>query len=240
MISVVVPTYNESKNIKKLVSKVDEALKGIEYEIIYVDDSTDNTPEVIREVSKEYKSVKLIHREGKRGLATALHEGFKMAKGEYIASMDGDLQHPPYVLKKLYDALENGADMAIPSRKIDGGKRSGLNWYRKLISRWAKKVGHMILPCLKNISDPTSGMFMIKREVIEGVKLEPSGWQFMVEVLAMGNYKKITEIPYEFEKRQEGKSKISVWVGFDYLKLLLGLRKRYNKNNHCVVERGSL
>ena len=172
MISVVVPTYNESGNIRMLVSKIDEVLQGIEYEIIYVDDSTDNTPEVIKEVARDYKNVKLLHREGKRGLATALHEGFKMAKGEYIASIDGDLQHPPYVIKIMYEALRGGADICIPSRKIEGGKRTGLKWYRKLISNWAKRIGQLILPCLKNISDPTSGMFMIRKKVIKVLQLQ--------------------------------------------------------------------
>ena len=102
MLSVVIPTFNESKNIRNLVAQIDVALKGVDYEIVFVDDSKDNTPDVIMEVAKEYPQVRMEHRKNGTGLATAVLDGFKLAKGEYMACMDADLQHPPIVLKYMY------------------------------------------------------------------------------------------------------------------------------------------
>jgi len=134
MLSVVIPTFNESKNIRNLVAQIDVALKGVDYEIVFVDDSKDNTPDVIMEVAKEYPQVRMEHRKNGTGLATAVLDGFKLAKGEYMACMDADLQHPPIVLKYMYRAMESGADFCIPSRLIPGGDDGGLNWDRKFVS----------------------------------------------------------------------------------------------------------
>ena len=167
MLSVVVPTFNEGKNIRNLVTQIDEALKGIDYEILFVDDSKDDTPQIIMEVAKDFPAVRMEHRTGESGLATAVLKGFRLAKGEYMACMDADLQHPPIVLKYMYKAMEAGADFCIPSRLIPGGDDGGLNWYRKFVSGTARKIGQIMLPCLRQISDPTSGLFMFRREVIE-------------------------------------------------------------------------
>ena len=148
MLSVVIPTFNESKNIRNLVAQIDVALKGVDYEIVFVDDSKDNTPDVIMEVAKEYPQVRMEHRKNGTGLATAVLDGFKLAKGEYMACMDADLQHPPIVLKYMYRAMESGADFCIPSRLIPGGDDGGLNWYRKFVSGTARKIGQVMLPCL--------------------------------------------------------------------------------------------
>ena len=106
MLSVVVPTFNEGKNIRNLVTQIDDALKGIDYEILFVDDSKDNTPEVIMEVAKDFPQVRMEHRTGETGLATAVLRGFELAKGDYMACMDADLKHPPGVLKYMYKAME--------------------------------------------------------------------------------------------------------------------------------------
>ena len=90
MLSVVVPTFNEGKNIRNLVTQIDDALKGIDYEILFVDDSKDNTPDVIREVAKDFPQIRLEHRTGETGLATAVLKGFELAKGKYMACMDAD------------------------------------------------------------------------------------------------------------------------------------------------------
>ena len=236
MLSVVVPTFNEGKNIRNLVTQIDEALKGIDYEILFVDDSKDDTPQIIMEVAKDFPAVRMEHRTGESGLATAVLKGFRLAKGEYMACMDADLQHPPIVLKYMYKAMEAGADFCIPSRLIPGGDDGGLNWYIKFVSGTARKIGQIMLPCLRQISDPTSGLFMFRREVIEHADLQPIGWKIMVEVLAMGTYSKVIEIPYKFQQRTEGESKLSGKVTMEYLKQLKDLRKRYNKANKYKVE----
>lgn len=236
MLSIVIPTFNEGKNIRKLVSQIDEALKGISYEIVFVDDSRDDTPKIIMEVSKDFPNVRMEHREGETGLATAVLRGFKIAKGDYLACMDADLQHPPIVLKYMYKAMESGADLCIPSRLIPGGSDGGLNWYRKFVSFTARKIGQVMLPCLRKISDPTSGLFMFRKEVIENADLQPIGWKIMIEVIAMGSYKKVVELPYKFQERNEGESKLSKQATVEYLEQLKNLRKRYNKANRYEVE----
>jgi dolichol-phosphate mannosyltransferase len=136
----------------------------------------------------------------------------------------------------MYKAMESGADFCIPSRLIPGGDDGGLNWYRKFVSGTARKIGQIMLPCLRKISDPTSGLFMFRREVIADADLQPIGWKIMVEVLAMGTYSKVVEIPYKFQQRTEGESKLSGKVTMEYLKQLKDLRKRYNKANSYTVE----
>ena len=237
MLSVVVPSYNEGGNVRELVKETDAALKGIDYEIIFVDDSTDDTPEIINAVSEEYPGVRLIHRENEKGLATAVLRGFKEAKGAYLACMDADLQHPPITLKYMYYALEEGADVCVPSRFLPGGSDGGLNSYRKAVSWTARKIGQKILPPLAKLTDPTSGLFMIRRQVIEGVDLRPIGWKIMIEVLAMGNYDTLVEIPYRFSERKSGESKLSKDATMEYLKQVKELRKRYNKTNRFKVIR---
>lgn len=236
MLSVVIPTFNEGKNITNLVEQIDSALKDIEYEIVFVDDSKDDTPQIIMEVAKDYPAIRMEHRNEGTGLATAVLKGFNIAKGDYMACMDADLQHPPIVLKYMYKALEAGADICVPSRFVPGGSDGGLNWYRKFVSWTARKIGQFMLPCLRKLTDPTSGLFMFRKEVIANADLQPIGWKIMIEVLAMGTYSKLTEIPYKFQERTEGESKLSGKVTMEYLKQVVSLRKRYNKSNKYTVD----
>ena len=124
------------------------------------------------------------------------------------------------------------------SRLIPGGDDGGLNWYRKFVSGTARKIGQVMLPCLRKISDPTSGkLFSCSEEkLLRNADLQPIGWKIMVEVLAMGTYSKVVEIPYKFQQRTEGESKLSGKVTLEYLKQLKNLRKRYNKSNRYEVE----
>ena len=234
-VSIVVPSYNERDNVKILVDKIDEALAGIEHEILFVDDSTDDTVEKIQEIAKEKPYVRVKHRENEKGLATAVILGFSLATGDYLACMDADLQHPPAILASMYAALEEGADFCIPSRLIPGGDDGGLNLYRKFVSGTARKIGQVMLPCLRKISDPTSGLFMFRREAIKNADLRPVGWKIMVEVLAMAKYKTITEIPYTFQQRNAGESKLDTKVTLQYLQQCVDLRKRAVKNPDVKV-----
>ena len=235
-ISVVVPTYNEAQNIQNLVNQINSALDGINNEIIFVDDSNDNTPDVIKAVMAENPNVRLKHREGETGLATAVIEGFKMAEGDYIAVMDADLQHPPKLLRSMYDCLETGIDICVPSRFIPGGSDGGLNLYRKMVSFIARYTGKILLPSLRKISDPTSGLFMFKKEVIADADLRPIGWKILIEVLAMGTYNNVAEIPYRFQARPAGQSKLTFKVTIEYLKQLKGLIKRGKKQMNVKVK----
>ncbi len=238
-VSIVVPSYNERGNVKKLVEEIDKALEGIDHEILFVDDSTDDTPQMIEEVAKEKPHVRLKHRENEKGLATAVILGFKLAEGDYLACMDADLQHPPAILRPMFAALEDGADFCIPSRLIPGGDDGGLNWYRKFVSGTARLIGQILLPCLRKISDPTSGLFMFRKEAIAQADMRPVGWKIMVEVLATAKYRRIVEIPYAFAQRESGESKLDSKVTIQYLQQCFGLMRRAVKNPGVTVERWS-
>ena len=236
-ISVVVPTYNEADNVGNLVNQIDYALRGIDYEVIFVDDSTDDTPDAIRRVMDENSHVRMEHRETEKGLATAVLLGFRLAEGDYIAVMDADLQHPPSILRSMYAVLETGVDFCVPSRFIPGGNDGGLGPYRKLVSGVARYIGKIMLPSLRKITDPTSGLFMFRRSVIDGADLRPIGWKIMVEVLAMGTYSTVVEIPYKFQARPAGESKLSSKVTLEYLKQVAELTKRGKKQSGVTVTR---
>lgn len=239
-ISVVVPTYNESENVGNLTNQIDYALRGIDYEVIFVDDSTDNTPDAIKKVIEENPNVRMEHRETEKGLATAVLEGFKLSRGDYIAVMDADLQHPPAILRSMYAVMETGVDFCVPSRFIPGGSDGGLGPYRKLVSGVARYIGKIMLPSLRKITDPTSGLFMFRRSVIEDADLRPIGWKIMVEVLAMGSYRTVVEIPYKFQARPAGESKLSSKVTLEYLKQVAELTRRGKKQSDVTVTRWSV
>ena len=239
-ISVVVPTYNESENVGNLTNQIDYALRGIDYEVIFVDDSTDNTPDAIKKVIEENPNVRMEHRETEKGLATAVLEGFKLSRGDYIAVMDADLQHPPAILRSMYAVMETGVDFCVPSRFIPGGSDGGLGPYRKLVYGVARYIGKIMLPSLRKITDPTSGLFMFRRSVIEDADLRPIGWKIMVEVLAMGNYRSVVEIPYKFQARPAGESKLSSKVTLEYLKQVAELTRRGKKQSNVTVTRWSV
>ncbi|MBR2186161.1 MAG: polyprenol monophosphomannose synthase [Lachnospiraceae bacterium] len=238
-LSVVVPTYNEKGNVENLVRQVDDALQGIDHEIVFVDDSTDETPEILERLSKENPNVSYEHRVGETGLATAVIRGFRIAKGDVLACMDADLQHPPKILRPMYAAILSGADFCIPSRLIPGGDDGGLNLYRKFVSGTARWMGKILLPCLRKVSDPTSGLFMFRKECIDNADLKPVGWKIMVEVLAMSEYSTIVEIPYAFQNRESGESKLSGKVTMQYIEQLFGLMKRATKRKGITVIRWS-
>lgn len=232
MLSIVIPVYNEKKNINEVTKRIENALKENRYEIIFVDDSTDETTNIIRSLSKQDSRVKLIHREGKKGLSSAVIEGFKLAKGDVLSVMDGDLQHPPEILPDMLTKINEGEDVVIPSRFVKGGSDGGLNLFRKCVSGTARYMGKALFKKLRKVSDPTSGIFMFKKSVIAGKSLNGIGWKILIEVLIIGEYNKLVEIPYEFNTRNSGESKMNIAVQAQYLKHLysLFLRTKFNMN----------
>ena len=242
---MIIPCYNEEKVLPETEPLFLQTLRGMisegkiaeESRVMFVNDgSKDASPAILDRLAMESEKVKVIHFSRNYGHEAAMIAGIDYSTGDGVICMDADLQHPPIVLKYMYKAMESGADFCIPSRLIPGGDDGGLNWYRKFVSGTARKIGQWMLPCLRKISDPTSGLFMFRREVIENADLQPIGWKIMVEVLAMGTYSKVVEIPYKFQQRTEGESKLSGKVTLEYLKQLKNLRKRYNKSNRYEVE----
>lgn len=218
MLSIIVPTYNENETVRLLVGRVRQALGHIPYELIFVDDSTDDTPKVLEELCRQHPEVRFVHRRGQRGLATAVLEGFQIAQGSVLAVMDADLQHPPEVLPEMYRRILEGADVVIGSRFLPGGDDGGLKGIRKIITRTARLVGKIALRRLRPVSDPMSGFFMIRRRVVEGIALNPVGWKILVEIVVKGRYSRLTEIPYCFQPRAANQSKMSPIEMVNYLR----------------------
>jgi dolichol-phosphate mannosyltransferase len=225
-ISLIIPTYNEKDNIVPLVERIHQALSGYTYEIILVDDgSRDGTIEAAESLASRYP-VRVIVRRGERGLATAVVHGLKFATGQIIGVMDADLQHPPEVLPDLIKALEAGADMAFASRYIPGGGCPNWGLLRKIISKVALKISHLLLPATRKVKDPLTGFFMFRRDNVNADRLKPIGYKISLEIMLMGDFRHIVEVPFIFEERSAGQSKLRPQQQIDYLKHLLSLMSR--------------
>jgi dolichol-phosphate mannosyltransferase len=225
-LSLIIPTYNEKDNIKPLIERVHQALSGYKYEIVIVDDnSLDGTIEAAEKLAAQYP-VKVIVRKGEKGLATAVVHGLKFAAGKIIGVMDADLQHPPEVLPDLIKAIEGGADMAVASRYIEGGGCPNWDLSRKVISKVALKLSHLFLPSLKQVKDPLTGFFMFRRDNVDIDRLKPVGYKISIEVMLVGNFKNIVEVPFIFEERSAGQSKLRPQQQIDYIKHIFSLMAR--------------
>lgn len=229
LFSLVIPTYNEAANIKKIVnvlsSLLDETILG-NYELIVVDDnSPDGTWEIAQSLISEYPQLRVMRRQQERGLSSAVIRGWQVARGRVIGVIDGDLQHPPHVLLQLLNAIEQGADLAVASRHKDGGGVSSWSFVRRLLSRGAQVLGLIILPgVLGRVSDPMSGYFMLRRNCIAGETLNPVGYKILLEVIGRGEMRSIAEVGYVFSERKEGESKVTWKQYVDYIHHLIRLR----------------
>ncbi len=223
-LSIVVPTYNERENLPLLIKKINDVLKEIDFELIVVDDdSPDKTWELAQQMAKEYPFTKVIRRINERDLATAVLEGFRNSKGDILAVMDADLQHPPEKLMGMFEKIIKGADIVIGSRYVEGGEIEEWDVVRKFYSKFATLLAHIFLPRSRIIKDPMSGFFMLKRKVIENVELNPIGYKILLEILAKGKYNSIEEVPIRFRKREKGKSSLNLANQIKYLRHLLRL-----------------
>lgn len=227
--SLVLPTYNESGNLEKIVSQLSSLLDTVlpgKYELIVVDDnSPDETWAIAQSLVPDYPNLRVMRRQRERGLSTAVIRGWQVARGEVLGVIDADLQHPPDVLLKLLAEIDHGADLAIASRHVEGGGVSEWSAIRRFLSRGAQLVGLVLLPrVVGRVSDPMSGYFMVRRRAIAGQLLSPVGYKILLEVLGRGNIEQIAEVGYVFQEREEGQSKVSWQQYTDYLLHLLRLR----------------
>lgn len=228
--SLVIPTLNEAANIEPMVRALDLIFResgNPNYEIVVVDDnSPDGTGQIADRLAVEFAGhVQVIHRAGKASLGTAAVAGWQAARGDVLGLMDADFQHPPELIPRLLDAVHNGADIAIGSRYTEGGAMSEQwNPIRKLISVSLTGFTRLLLgQALRNVRDPFSGCFAMRRQVIQEADLHPEGFKVLMEVLAVGNYKKVSEVPYQFSARTAGESKLRLRVAIDDFLLLLRL-----------------
>jgi len=225
MISVAIPTYKEVAVIEETLRRTAAVLQatGEAFELIVVDDASgDGTAELAESLAPELP-VRVLRRPGRLGLATAVVAGWKIARGDVLGIMDADLQHPPEVLRELAASLRaNNADLAVASRYIAGGGTSGWSWIRRLISWAGVRLGWAVLPwTLGDVKDFGSGMFLVRAAVIAGVELKPLGIKTLLEILAKGKYQKLVEVPYVFQGRARGESKLGARQHVEYLQHLV-------------------
>ncbi|MEK6981917.1 MAG: polyprenol monophosphomannose synthase [Candidatus Micrarchaeota archaeon] len=220
MISIVIPTYNEKDNLPILVKRIDTALKN-NYQIVIVDDnSPDGTAKVALDLSKNY-NLTLVKREGKLGLASAVIAGIEKAETENIIVMDADLSHPPEKLPEFVKALET-SDLVIGSRNIEGGKVETWPIHRKIVSAGATLMANMLIGT--NISDPMSGFFAIKKSILQNTKIKVKGYKILMNILAKNPKIKIKEIPYVFQDRLYGQTKLDQKEMMNYVLDLIKLK----------------
>ena len=259
-LSVIIPTYNEYENILHLVEIIKTKIPdGLITEIIIVDDnSPDGTGRLIANYiddpltrvcagNQEHENsnnfainhresvVKLVCRENKSGLISAILQGIKSSTGRYILVMDGDFSHPPETVPVLINELLHDPNcIVVASRYISGGSIRGWPYKRLLLSRLAAKIAiHGLSLC--NIRDPISGFFAFPRYIMENIRIDTYGYKFLLEILVKARGMKVKEIPYTFVDRRSGESKLDARVMLDYLSAV-GYLYRYGRKSKRVTK----
>ena len=231
-LSIIVPTYNEAPNITELVRRIAAATAqvpgGVEAEILFVDDSTDATPDVIRGVAASAPlPVRLSHRDRPTGgLGGAVIQGLAEAAADACLVIDGDLQHPPEKIPEMWDRFGRGdVDVVIASRYAGGGTAHGLaDRTRVLVSKASTALTRAMFPVrLREVSDPMTGFFLIDRRSVDQALLRPRGFKILLEILARRPMR-IAEVPFDFADRHAGESKASLRQGVHFLTQLTALR----------------
>jgi dolichol-phosphate mannosyltransferase len=222
-LSVVAPTFREAANVTALFERLESALAGLPWELIFVDDdSPDGTAEVASALAARDKRVRCIRRVNRRGLAGAVVEGWLSSSAEFVAVIDADLQHDESILPQMYAALASGgADLAVGARVADRTAPKGLSPARQKLSDLGTWFFRRLAGA--SVSDPMSGFFMIRRDIVARLApyLSPDGFKILVDVvLSSRGGLKIVEVPYVFRPRQAGESKLSALVGLDFLGLV--------------------
>ena len=225
-LALVIPTLCEAENIGGLLNHVRSVLdpEKIPYEILVVDDdSSDGTGDVVSAIALEDPRVRLLVRKGERGLSGAILHGWKNTDAAILGVMDADLQHPPELLPSLIAAIQEGKDIAIGSRYTPGGDLGQWNPVRKFLSAAAVWVTWPLQKPRLRAKDPMSGFFLVRRECLEQVAFQRSGFKLLLEVLVRGRIHSVAEVPFAFGLRYRGASKANFNVARDYALLLVRL-----------------
>ncbi len=223
-LSVVIPTFNEQDNIRAVYDAVANALRGKDWEIIFVDDaSRDDTVAKVLELRNGDPKVRLIRRIGRRGLASACIEGMLASTAEYVAIMDADLQHDEKLLPEMLQRLEENSklDLVVGSRYCQGASTGELASNRVRISRWATRLSQIFSK--SEIADPMSGFFMLRLHRLEEIaeQLSGVGYKVLLDILMSArNGWVVEEMPYDMRSRQQGDSKLDSRVAYDFFLLL--------------------
>ena len=223
-LSIVVPTYNERDRLGDLIAAVFDAYRraGLDAELIVVDDnSPDGTGALADELARSHR-MQVIHRSGKLGLGTAVVEGFEAAKAAIVGVIDADLSHPASLLPRMLDVMHReSADIVIGSRYIPGGGTRNWPLGRLVLSRLACVLARPLTP----VKDATSGFFLIRRDLARGVRISAGGFKICLELLIRGRPVSVAEVPYVFEGRTAGESKMNLKEAAGYLQQLRDLRR---------------
>ncbi|HEX8533125.1 MAG TPA: glycosyltransferase family 2 protein [Allosphingosinicella sp.] len=221
-LAVIIPTFNEAANVEKLLGLLDQALTGIVWEAIFVDDdSGDGTAELIRAIGRTNIRVRVLQRLGRRGLSSAVIEGMMATSAPVLAVIDADLQHDETILPRLYAAVRDGADLAVGSRYVGDGGVGEWDAKRHAASRGATMLAQRLLKT--DLSDPMSGFFVISREALQASlpRLSGGGFKILLDIAASAPEPlKVAELPYVFRTRTAGTSKLDLMVTAEYLKLV--------------------
>jgi dolichol-phosphate mannosyltransferase len=227
-LSIVLPTLNEARNLERMLPLLDSILRDLDvsYEIIVVDDdSLDRSWEKALTVGQQVPSLRVMRRTGERGLATAVIRGWQAARGAVLGVIDADLQHPPEVIPMLWRQTQSGAELAVASRRVPGGGVSDWSLRRRIVSLTAHAIGLVLLPdVFGKLADPLSGCFLVRRDALAGITMNPRGCKILIEVIARSGTGRIVEVGYVFRERTSEKSKASWRVYRDYLAHLATLR----------------
>ncbi len=215
-LTMVVPTYNEKDRLAELVAAVFAASEayGLTLELVVVDDnSPDGTGQLADRLAAQYP-IRVIHRSGKLGLGTAVVAGFEVASAEAVGVMDADFSHPPSLVPVLFAAFRTiGADVAVASRYVPGGSTPDWPLRRRLLSRTACLLARGLSP----VRDAASGFFIIKRAIAKGTTIKAGGFKICLELIVRGDVGSLVELPYRFNDRELGQSKMSMREAAGYL-----------------------
>jgi dolichol-phosphate mannosyltransferase len=223
-VSIILPTYNESQNILNVLKTISEIIpKSIRIQTIVVDDnSPDGTGTIVEEYMKNVKkitdhTIEIIHRKAKDGLGSAILKGIQESKGDTIVVMDSDFSHPPQIILKLIESIKKyQCDIAVASRYINGGKIQGWSLKRKLMSKFATLIAKKGLGI--DTKDPMSGFFAFKKNIIQELNIDAIGFKILLEILVKTKGVNIKEVPYTFQDRELGSSKLTIRTILDYYK----------------------
>ena len=224
-LTVVVPTFNEVKNVPLMVERLDTVLKGTRWEVVFVDDdSPDGTAEIARGIALRDRRVRVIRRIGRRGLSTACVEGVLSSAAPYFAVMDGDLQHDDTVLPEMFRRIQaEQLDIVVGSRYVDGGNTEGLSSdFRKQASRMGGQVARLVLKA--ELTDPMSGFFLMARPAFDETvrNLSQQGFKILLDLFASAPRPlRFAEVACGFNKRQHGESKLDTMAMWEFGILVL-------------------
>jgi dolichol-phosphate mannosyltransferase len=223
-LAIVLPTFNESGNVGPLVDRLEKALQGIRYEVIFVDDdSPDGTADVVRLLAERHDNVRVLQRIGRRGLASACIEGILGTAAPYVAVMDADMQHDEAVLPEMLRRIrDENLDLVVGSRNIAGGSMGEFTQWRVKLSHLGRRLS--LMGAEHELSDPMSGFFVVRLAAFEQFahRLSGIGFKILLDiVLSAGPGLRIGEVPYRFGQREHGESKLDVVVGLEYFELLV-------------------